>query len=153
MKNSTIYPNRKVRIALSAIVALYLVVQEWLLEDIVALYSPMFYVGFLVSFLLIQMLLNAVHYITIELDNQYEWLLFPVRRGFLQIIQCYILPLSVYIILMGAYFYFIAECDIFESGFITYGLPAILFCMLIFNLYYVFIYFKNWKVTHNTRRQ
>jgi hypothetical protein len=109
------------------------------LNIIEELQSPIFYIAFIVSFGVAMLLVTWVHYITISLDKQYSWLLFPVQRSFRQVVSGVIVPLFIDFALLSIYFYFLGS-NIFENVFIKHDFPVIVCFVLLLNAYYLSFY-------------
>jgi len=139
MKNSITYPNRTLRIIISATATLYILFHGRSLDFNAAIKSPIFYIAFIVSFFITLLMVKWVHYISKSLDKYNDWFSYPTKRTLKQILLGVLVPLLIDFSLLSAYFYFLGT-NIFENGFFRHDFPVIVLFMFILNSYYALLY-------------
>lgn len=127
--------NRLFRSIIAALAALFIVLHgRWnLIAE--AVVSPAFYFAFLTSFGVTYLLLYIVHIGSIRLDNSHPWHENFYQRFIRQTTICFLAPALIDLVFAGLFLHSQGR-GLIESGFMLFDFPAILFFLLLTNLYY-----------------
>ncbi len=142
MRNQVTYLKRTPRIIIAALASFYILFHGRSFDIVGALKTPFFYIAFAVTFIVALVLVKWIHYTTLSLDKYNGWFVNPTKRLIKQVIIGIVIPLVFDFALLSIYFYFLGT-NIFENGFIRYDFPVIICFIIMLNLFYAIIYFKN----------
>lgn len=134
------YNNLAFRIVGSLVVSIFITLFGTGSSLFIALKYPSFYLVVGLSFLVALLLTYCVHYVTIRLDNNFDWQRKPYRRAGLQLSLGVLLPVVLAYYIMMLYFKYFDGRDIHDSQYMLIDFPHMVYFIIMLNLYYVIHY-------------
>lgn len=134
------YNNFAFRIVGSLVVSIFITLFGTGSSFFVALKYPSFYLVVGLSFLVALLLTYCVHYVTIQLDKDFDWQRKPYRRAGLQLSLGVLLPVVIAYYIMMLYFKYFDGRDIHDSQYMLIDFPHMVYFIIMLNLYYVIHY-------------
>ena len=87
-------------------------------------------------------MIGVVHFISNWLDNHLSWYTNTASRITMQLLFGVLVPLLIDFVLIATYFHYMGS-NVFENGFMRHDFPVIMCFIIMLNLLYAIVYFKN----------